>query len=883
MAGTGGGLGGWRHGWLALWLAALPAPAGLPPVVDRPADDAILFSLSLDHVSLGESLHGFPSGDGYLLPLGELCRELELGVQVDPVRGSADGFIIEEKRRFHLDLEAGTVSAGTLQPVDPARVERHPDDIYVDTRVLAQWLPLDLKVNFRDLAIQVSAREPLPIEQRWAREDLAPGLLQRHKAPEFELLDQPFALAEVPFLDETLRLGAQPGATGQPSWRIQSSTTATADLLHLSGRFYALADSHGGLQNSWLTLGRQDARAGLLGPLRATRFALGQVLDPGLDLVSVAQSGTGLVLDNVPRHRASSLDFHSFKGSLAQGWQVELYRNRALLGFQASRADGQYEFLNIPLFFGRNDFILVFYGPQGQRREEPLSFNTQESQVPPGVLEYRLAALKAGLSGKRAHGELHYGVSERLEAGAALAQAVLDGQLHTYLVSGVDQFWPLASAGAAAVRDLQGGSALDLNARTSLGWVDLRLKQDSLQGGFQSEVFPAAQGIIRGRSQLDLATNSRFLQGGHGLFLTLGGTRDRLAEGYEETLHAGISVNAGGLGLANDLSRIQGDSGGVQHLQTEGSFLVSHSLGGAGLRAQAGYQLSDGRRLDQLALQGDLPVSRWLRGQVELDLDLLHRQRTLQLGLESTGGPVGLGATLAYSTLTRFSADLTLRLGLSREPRGGALHPTGQSGITETGAISVQVFLDANENGVLDPGETPLEGVSFRVNGAAQPEVTDADGVLYLPGLPANQEVSLSLVLGTLKDPLMRPLRPGVRVIPRSGHVARVPVPVVVHGELTGTVRMRAAGGDQPLAGVKLELVDAGNRVVKSIRSEFDGYFIMSDLLPGDYRLQVPREEAASHKLIAPPAKELRFEASGTSLDGVDLVLEPPPAGSEGE
>ena len=107
---------------------------------NRLEEDVLLFALRLDQASLSSTFPGFAVRDGVLVPLGELCRLLDLAIQVDPNRGRAEGFFIEEKRLFSLDVLAGTVAIeGRSQAFDRSRVELHTDDIYVDTRLIAVW------------------------------------------------------------------------------------------------------------------------------------------------------------------------------------------------------------------------------------------------------------------------------------------------------------------------------------------------------------------------------------------------------------------------------------------------------------------------------------------------------------------------------------------------------------------------------------------------------------------------------------------------------------------------------------------------------------------------------------------------------------------------
>ncbi len=325
---------------LAFVLAAGPfraagAPAGSATSltelrVNRQEEEVFLFALQLDQATLSGTFPGFPVKDGFLVPLGELCRLLDLAIQADPARGRAEGFFIEEKRRFSLDVLAGTVLIeGRRQDFDRAQVELHDDDIYVDTRLIAAWLPLDLRVDRRSATITVVPRATLPLQERWQRERMV-GRLRPSEGPKtFDPWPDPYRLLEVPMVNETLGLLAQTTPGVDRRFQAQSTTLVTGDFLGLSTTLFAYLDSQGGQSNVQVTMGRRDPRGELLGPLKATAFALGEVLDPGVALLTLPVTGTGALLTNYPLQQQDAFDRHSFQGSLPPGWQVELYRNQA--------------------------------------------------------------------------------------------------------------------------------------------------------------------------------------------------------------------------------------------------------------------------------------------------------------------------------------------------------------------------------------------------------------------------------------------------------------------------------------------------------------------------------------------------------------------------
>jgi hypothetical protein len=866
--------------WLAclgLLGGALPsaAPATLAEMrVARSEEEVLLFALRLDQALLSNTFPGFDARGGTLVPLGEFCRLLDLAIQSDPQRGRAEGFFLRETRRFILDVQAGTLSLdGRVQSFDRTRVELHQDDIYVDAELLAQWLPLGIRVDRRSATITVLPREPLPIQERWQRE-LRLGRFRPSEGPrQFPISPDPYRLAEVPMVDETLRLTAQNAPGLERRLRGQSTTFATGDLLAMSASLYALVDAGAGRSDFRMTLGRRDPQAGLLGPLRATEFTFGDVLDPGMNLLSLPQIGTGAVLSNLPLQRENAFDRHSFQGDLAPGWQVELYRNQALLGFQSARTDGRYEFLNVPLSFGWNDFRLVFYGPQGQRREEVVRFDVSENQTPAGAFQYRLVGVDPKLYGSRAHGEIRYGLSEQVAAGVAFSSLQLDGRTHAYTQANLQGFWKPLSALLTAAQDREGGHIAELGLRSRIGSASLTARHATLQGGFESEVFRPIYGKVQSRSALETSILLPSLERNL-VTLDLGASRDRLVDGAEvNRLSNRLSTSFQGFFLSNEIVRTQGQGSTVAlPSSTLGDFLASKFFRTFSLRGQANYQLDGGRRWNAFAAFLESPRFDPYNLRIGLTRSLVAGDTILQAGLQKNQGTFALGVDVSYSTRNRLTLDLTFRIGLGREPRSGRFAAQAQ-GLASHGAASVQTFLDANGNGQRDPGEKPVPGASFMTNGASRPQLADETGVAFLTSLPADQEANISVNPSSLEDPLMRSGVPGHRITPRPGHVARLELPLVVLGEVTGTAYLKQGPNSSELPGLRVELLTASGQVFKSVRTAFDGFFTLSDLPAGDYQLRVTAEEAQRLGVAAPPSKAIHISSEGTLLDGVDLLL----------
>ena len=125
-----------------------------------------------------------------------------------------------------------------------------------------------------------------------------------------------------------------------------------------------------------------------MGPLNATQIAAGDVESLPGRLTGQTAGGRGAFVSNRPLGQVSRFSTTTLRGTLPAGWDAELYRNGQLLAFQDDRGDGRYEFLDVELFFGRNDLEVVLYGPQGQIRRDKTSVPVGFNQIEPGETYY---------------------------------------------------------------------------------------------------------------------------------------------------------------------------------------------------------------------------------------------------------------------------------------------------------------------------------------------------------------------------------------------------------------------------------------------------------------------------------------------------------------
>ncbi len=872
--------------------AALAIAAALPPLraaaqtaapafVERPDAELLIMALRLDRNILSDALPAYPIRGGLLVPFGEVCRLLGLAIETDVAHGTATGWFISENRRFFLDANARRVVVQGREGSFDSGVEVHRDDLYVDTQLVGKWLPLDFTIEYGASLITVRPREPLPIQRRDQREELAAKSLRggASTVPAYPPVPNPYQLFDWPVLDESLQGSYLPQTGGGHQSRLQSSTYVAGDFLYHEAAAYALLDSQGGVTDWRATLGRKDPNGGLLG-IGAREYAVGSVFDPGLADLTFPETAPGFLLSNFPLDRQTQANQNTFRGELPAGWDVELYQNESLIAFQGSRGDGLYEFQNVPLLFGLNVFRLVFYGPEGQRREETRRFNLADSLAPKGSFYYRAVGTDPKLAGRRGHVDTEYGLSRNLSLDASVASADLADGSHHYGQLGLRGFSGPVYATADVIEDFGKGWLAQASVQTRVGLLGVSASYAKLQD-FSSEVFLPTFGPIEARADLRLdATIPKSVL--PPIPVLLEGRLDRITTGLDvwEILNR-VSTGYRSLAVSNSIDWREYRGTDAPPAFAFGDLLLSQVVRSFVLRGELLYGLRPVTQLTSVALTAEkrLPNAWQVNGGITRSFDPGVTQ--VAAGVSRIEGPFGFGVSLQVSSPGGFGATLTFNASLVRDPHTGLWRVQSRS-LSGAGALSALTFLDANGNGVRDAGEKPVEGAGFMTSSGGSAVRANADGVALLTSLQPYQNVDIGLDTSTLEDPLAQPLRPGVRLVARPGRVTPLEFPIVMRGEVTGTAYRHRASGSEPASGVEIEVVDGVGSAVAKARSAYDGFFDITGLPPGSYRLRVSPSQIERLGLVAPEPRAITIAPDGTILDGLGLVIvEPAPPAPE--
>jgi len=831
-------------------------------------------AVRVDRSALADSLPAYPSIGGLLVPLGQLTAILGFEIRVDVAGRAATGFFIREDRPFLLDGDRRSVKVGGKElSFDADSLEVHEDDIYVDTRLLAKWFPIDVTVDFPNLRLDIHAREPLPAQMRKMREEaMRKSLAGRGRpAADSPVRPDPYRLWDGPFVDETLGFDLQRPRSGPSSWNVQNTTYLTADFLWQELRISATGDRHAPASDVRVSLGRRDPDGHLLGFVGAREYALGEVLFSGDDLVSIPASGPGFLVSTFPLQRSSQFGRQTFRGALAPGWEVELYQNDTLVAYQQSRADGFYEFDDVPLNFGFNLFRLVFYGPQGQRREEGSRFNIGESLTPPGKVNWRLVGNDPKNATRRSLLDVEAGISRNLTAVASASTVDFLGATHGYGKAGLRAFWSLLYAAADFVHDTRGGNLVSLQVQTRVGPVQIALQRAQLSG-YASEQFLPTLGLIHGRT---LARFNGIVPAGWlpAIPIQFQFQRDEFAAGgHLDKATNRVSISFHRFFVSNQIELDRLRIPGTSQDRAFGDLLASKYLRRFALRGELLYDVRPDRQLKNLVATAETLSGDGLVYRAGVNRFLQTKQTHFLFGVNKSQGAYGLGANGDYSSATGLTVALSVNVALGFDSRTRVWHAQARP-MAASGAFSALAFLDTNGNGVRDPGEPPLEGVALTLQRSRQPGRTGKNGVVFVPNAPNGVASDVSLDTSTLEDPSAIPELEAIRVVARPGKTIAVDFPVYLAGEITGTVTIRGASGRRDGAGLSVQLVSPDNKELRRTLTAYDGFYDITTIRPGTYRLRIDPDDLKRLELSPSMEREIVFAPSGTTIDGADIVL----------
>lgn len=188
-----------------------------------------------------------------------------------------------------------------------------------------------------------------------------------------------------------------------------------------------------------------------------------------------------------------------------------------------------------------------------------------------------------------------------------------------------------------------------------------------------------------------------------------------------------------------------------------------------------------------------------------------------------------------------------------------------------SGSVVAKVFMDDDQSGTFSEGDSPMEGVRFKGRSSWRSQETDGEGEVLLTGISSSGSV-LQLDTLTLDDPYLQPNVPVIRVISHAGGLQYIEVPVVQTIEIEGNVYLRKGDKKKGVGGVPVGLFQNGKLVFET-KTEFDGYYFINRMIPGEYTVNVIDETGGMSKYQWSPSDEFVTDVETGVTIVPDIVL----------
>ncbi|WP_430427281.1 MSCRAMM family protein [Parasphingorhabdus sp.] len=835
----------------SLFLAAPVHAAGSWKAHD---DDALLFDLRTGKYRLGDGIRGYQTDKGVCVDLADMIMAMDLPIRLDKKSRRATGWIFSERQTLTIDRDGAMVQkVNDRKKLGDGDIYDTPEGWCVNVKTLSNWMDVTLTPDLSNALLIIKSDMKLPFERALERQEKAKKIRPR-KSFDLASLPQsqePYRFWRTPSVDAVVSAGGLSDKQSGQQFDLRYELFASGEIGRASFDARLSSNDEGVPENLRVRAYRTDPKAALLGPLKATHFAVGDVATVSTPLVSQSTVGRGGIVTNRPVDRPDNFDRTSFRGELPSGWDAELYRNGQLLAFAENRSDGRYEFVDVPLLYGQNRFEVVLYGPQGQIRRDAQVVPVGLNSIPPKKTYYWAGVHEAGedlirlgdyaptrQSGWRGGIGIERGLNVKTSVAASLFSLQIDGKRTHYLEGSVRRAVGPTLVELSASSDLGGGTAFRGQLLGELGNTFITAESIWAQGGFTSD---RIEQKVNGSHSL--ALDHQFKIGSKIVPFHIDAQYETRTDGLDRLNITGrASMNLKRLSLTGEVNWEKRFSaiGPNPPDQIEARLLANGRIGGVRLRGEAVYRIAPEKRFERVNFTGEWRASERADWRAELGYDAQLDRGRGAIGIIRRFDKFSLTASAEAATDGSIAAGLNLAFSFGPDPRNGKIRFTSNKLASGGQALAV-VYRDRNRDGQRQADEELVENVELTAGHSAASTPTDASGQAIIDNLQPFRPIMIGIDTSSLADPFMQPALPGVVITPRPGVSVTVELPLVSAGEVEGTL---IRDGGAPLSGVDLELLDAQGRSVRQTQSEFDGFFLFEGVPYGTYGVRIAKLSA---------------------------------------
>ena len=752
---------------------------------------------------------------------------------------------------------------------------------YLSIELFYQFFEMELTVDFSNLSLGLRAPDTMPVVDQRRREVQRDRVLRRQT----EIRQDYYPLRDG---RESSFFNA-----GFVDYNVSTNINRNQQVLNYSSNIgveFLGGDIQGTILGSYSETASAFRSTGL-------RWRYGFVNNSMVSLLNIGQnrsSGatavayTGVRLTNEPIEPRLLYGESALTGSAFPNGDVELYRNNVLIDYARADESGFYSF-NIPLTYGSSDYSVRSFSPGGLQSQRDLRFRIPNQFVPPGKFDYtvdfgRLDNPVAGSidRGYMGQASFHTGLTNRItfRGGAEYFQDFHDdlptftGQLSTRLLT--NHIVSIEAANDAyyrgSIQSLFANNAsfnLDYTHFLRSGGIYNRglnnsLLRMNLFTPFEIGNFPL---YFRWAVDMEEREASRLYRYRVDLNTRLG--RANLRIGFRD-----IQTNQFELTTTNSARVTASTTYTFRTQRNRESF-----FNGLFVRAQVDY-LPAFQEIENAEVQISRRIRTSGRFQLSAGRNFISNFNQVRFSFSLDFSSLRSN-TIIRSTRSNMNYSQSFRGTVGYDSENKNMIFSNRSQVGRAGA-AVRLFVDNNNNGIFDEGDTIIEDRAVRVlRSSGRVEVKN--GINYVTQLQSYRQYNLEVNKGAISNPLLVPAVERFSFIADPNQFKTIDIPFYTSGIIDGMVYRARDGERNGLGGIRLYLVQT-NTIEgiqphrEELRTFSDGSFYAFEIPPGDYELRVDQSQKDFLEVKTDPeVLELTVRAlsEGDFVEGLEINLIP--------
>lgn len=776
-----------------------------------------------------------------LIPLQYLVDALEFPIVANPLDLTVSGWFINTENTLDIDFKTKTIYLKGEALDFPENVIVYSDgiDLYLETQFIETLTGLTLVLNTSRLRLEIDSSEKLAFEKKLDREKSRNKSLNRSEKTYRQIDDQYHGITP-PILD--LTVGANFIDEEGAFYTFQSSM----DTLFFESYFSSTQVSGESSSSERITLRKSANNPDSLMAGKLSFIELGDTFAKSTPLVLDGGQGQGINLDFGTVVDVDAFGTSTIEGEATPGWEVELYRNGVLIDFIQVDESAKYQFNDVELNYGDNVFDIRLYGPLGQVENRREQINIGDQMLSEGDTGVSLSYVEtdnflideviSDTPSSKTDVFIKHGVAKNLSLGGGVSRIKI--QL-------LDESWEEQDYLNLGVISAADGINLSLDYTDQLdkGWAGSVTGQASLfevSTTFKHMHFSNFASDRNSDGELEDESEIRF--GGslqpakwRPLQINLKATREKYLSGreliqFESQL--GVQVFSGALTLTNTLSNpSEGDQASFGRVSYSQSILQK-----ALLRTSFNYDVKP----DTSFKDSDINLTWYPAPNVRANLAAFasfesNHNNSISYSISKIFD--FFSVSLSGDSNEKGENELRFSVETSFAPTPRQVHVSGQSQVNN-GRLQLRSFIDNDLSSDWSEGDEPIAGVGLYGRSDWHNIKTDDEGYAYFPNLTAGYENKVIIDERSIEDPFWKVNFPPSKVYSHAGGVTYLDVPVIITVELEGTVVGLFNGVEKSLPNIPVLAVQNGE-VVASVKTEFDGYYVFTGLIPGTYSIEL--------------------------------------------